>query len=296
MKLKMLIWVLAILGLLISACTTSPGTSPTSPFFTSSQTGNIVVKGSDTMVNLASAWAEAYQLTHPGVKVSVSGGGSGFGITALIDGTTDICNNSRPWKPEEIERAKNEKGFEPVQTIVALDGVTVVVNPQNPVNDLTIDQLAAIYTGKITNWREVGGLDAPIVVLSRDSNSGTHVFFKEHVLQAKDKNAEYGSDVQFLPTSQSIHDEVARNPNAIGYFGLGYLSANVKALGIKKDASSVAVKPSLESIKDGSYPIARPLFVTTRGQPEGIIKEYIGWILGPEGQRIVSELDFVPIS
>jgi phosphate transport system substrate-binding protein len=294
MKLKRLIWIFVFLVILTSACTSAPGTSST--FSTPAGTGSIVVKGSDTMVNLASAWAEEYQLKNPGVKISVSGGGSGFGITALIDGTTDICNNSRPWKQEEIARAKKEKGFDPVQIVVALDGVTVVVNPQNPVNDLTMEQLAAIYTGKISNWREVGGLDAPIVVLSRDSNSGTHVFFKEHVLQAKDKNAEYGSDVQFLPTSQSIHDEVARNPNAIGYFGLGYLSDKVKVLGIKKDASSDAEKPSLESIKDGSYPIARPLFVTTRGQPEGIIKEYIDWILGPEGQRIVSELEFVPIS
>ncbi|MCR4433190.1 MAG: phosphate ABC transporter substrate-binding protein [Caldiserica bacterium] len=294
MKLKRLIWIFVVLVILASACTSAPGTSSTSS--TPAGTGSIVVKGSDTMVNLASAWAEEYQLKNPGVKISVSGGGSGFGITALIDGTTDICNNSRPWKQEEIARAKKEKGFDPVQIVVALDGVTVVVNPQNPVNDLTMEQLAAIYTGKISNWREVGGLDAPIVVLSRDSNSGTHVFFKEHVLQAKDKNAEYGSDVQFLPTSQSIHDEVARNPNAIGYFGLGYLSDKVKVLGIKKDASSDAVKPSLESIKDGSYPIARPLFVTTKGQPEGIIKEYIDWILSPEGQRIVSELDFVPIS
>lgn len=287
--------VVLILGVLATACTSSPSPSPTSPSTGTGQTGNIVVKGSDTMVNLASAWAEAYQLKNPGVKISVSGGGSGFGITALIDGTTDLCNNSRPWKEEEIERAKTEKGFEPVSTVVALDGVSVVVNPQNPVNDLTLDQLAAIYSGKITNWAEVGGVDAPIVVLSRDSNSGTHVFFKEHVVQAKDKKAEYGDDVQFLPTSQSIHDEVARNPNAIGYFGLGYVSDKVKVLGIRKDASSPPVSPTLETIKDGSYPVARPLFVTSRGEPEGIIKDYLNWILGPEGQQIVRELDFVPI-
>lgn len=291
MKLKGFVWILVFLGLMASACTPTPGAS-TSP----GQTGNIVVKGSDTMVNLASAWAEAYQLTHPGVKISVSGGGSGFGITALIDGTADICNNSRPWKPEEIDRAKNEKGFEPVQTVVALDGVVVVVNPENPVDSLTVDQLAAIYTGRITNWDEVGGDDAPIVVISRDNNSGTYVFFKEHVLQAKDKKAEYGREVMFLPTSQSISDEVARNPYAIAYVGFGYVTEKHKILGIRKDASSEAIIPSVESIKDSSYPIARPLFVTTRGQPEGIIKEYIDWILGPEGQRIVSELDFVPIS
>ncbi|MCR4428177.1 MAG: phosphate ABC transporter substrate-binding protein [Caldiserica bacterium] len=292
---KKLVFAFVILGFLATACTSSPSPSPTSPSTGTGLSGNIVVKGSDTMVNLSSAWAEAFQLKNPGVKISVSGGGSGFGITALIDGTADLCNNSRPLKEEEIERARKEKGFELVSTVVALDGVSVVVNPQNPVNDLTLDQLAAIYSGKITNWGEVGGVDGPIVVLARDSNSGTHVFFKEHVVQAKDKNAEYGADVQFLPTSQSIHDEVARNPNAIGFFGLGYISEKVKVLGIRKDASSQPVKPTSETIKDGSYPIARPLFVTSRGEPEGVIKEYLNWILGPEGQRIVAELDFVPL-
>lgn len=290
---KKILFGVLILGFLVTACTSSPSPSPTAS--STGQSGSIVVKGSDTMVNLASAWAEAYQLKNPQVKISVSGGGSGFGITALIDGTTDLCNNSRPLKEEEIERARTEKGFEPISTVVALDGISVVVNPQNPVNDLTLDQLAAIYSGKITNWHEVGGVDAPIVVLSRDSNSGTHVFFKEHVIQAKDKNAEYGPDVQFLPTSQSIHDEVVRNPNAIGFFGLGYVSEKVKVLGIRKDASSEPVIPTLESIRNGSYPISRPLFVTTRGEPEGLIKDYLDWILGPEGQRIVAELDFVPI-
>jgi phosphate transport system substrate-binding protein len=287
---KRIILVFLALGFLASSCTSGPGpgTSPTSP-----AGGNIVVKGSDTMVNLASAWAEEYEIKHPGVKVSVSGGGSGFGITALIEGTTDICNNSRSWKPEEVENAR-AKGFEPVSVAVALDGVAVVVNPQNPVNSLTIDQLAAIYTGKIANWREVGGVDSPIVVLSRDNNSGTHIFFKEQVVQAKDKQAEYDPDVMFLPTSQSISDEVARNPYAIAYFGLGYVTREHKVLGIKKDTSSEAVKPDMSTIKDGTYPVARPLYVTTRGEAQGLIKEYIDWILGSDGQKIVSELDFVP--
>lgn len=287
---KRIILVFLALGFLASSCTSGPGpgTSPTSP-----AGGNIVVKGSDTMVNLASAWAEEYEIKHPGVKVSVSGGGSGFGITALIEGTTDICNNSRSWKPEEVENAR-AKGFEPVSVAVALDGVAVVVNPQNPVNSLTIDQLAAIYTGKIANWREVGGVDSPIVVLSRDNNSGTHIFFKEQVVQAKDKQAEYGPDVMFLPTSQSISDEVARNPYAIAYFGLGYVTREHKVLGIKKDTSSEGVKPDMSTIKDGTYPVARPLYVTTRGEAQGLIKEYIDWILGSDGQKIVSELDFVP--
>jgi len=246
------------------------------------------------MVNLASAWAEEYQLSHPEVRITVSGGGSGIGIAALIDGTTDICNNSRPWKDEEIAQAK-DKGVNPVQTTVARDGVVIAVNPQNLVTELTLDELSAIFRQQITTWKEVGGPDAPIVVLSRDSNSGTHVFFKELVVQLTDKKAEYGLSVQFLPTSKNIVDEISRSSNAIGYFGLGYVTEDVKVLAIKEDASSLGVLPSQESISDGSYPIARPLFCTTNGGPDGIIKAYLEWVLGPDGQRIVSDLEFVPI-
>jgi len=291
-----------VIVFLVTSCSSGPSTpavSPTttsssSPTATSSSSGTIVVKGSDTMVNLASAWAETYQSKNSGVQITVSGGGSGIGIASLIDGTTDICNNSRPWKQEEVDNAKT-KGVNPVETKVALDGVAVVVNPQNPINELTLEQLAAIFLGNIVNWKELGGADGQIVVLSRDSNSGTHVFFKEHVLQAKDKKAEYGKQVQFLPTSQAIADEVARNPNAIGYYGMGYLSPEQKDVAIKKDSGSPAVKPSAQTVKDGTYPIARPLFCTTNGQPSGVIAEYLNWILGPEGQRIVSELEFVTI-
>lgn len=279
-----------VITLLLASC--SSGSS--SPTATSSSSGTIVVKGSDTMVNLASVWAETYQSKNPGVQITVSGGGSGIGIASLIDGTTDICDNSRPWKQEEVDKAKT-KGVNPVETKVALDGVAVVVNPQNPINELTLEQLAAIFLGNIVNWKELGGADAQIVVLSRDSNSGTHVFFKEHVLQVKDKKAEYGKQVQFLPTSQAIADEVSRNPNALGYYGMGYLSLEQKEIAIKKDSGSPAVKPSAGTVKDGTYPIARPLFCTTNGQPSGLIAEYLNWILGPDGQRIVGELEFVTI-
>lgn len=276
--------VVLLLAFLTSACA-GPSVS----------VSEIIVKGSDTMVNLASAWAEDYQASHAAVKITVSGGGSGIGIAALIDGTTDICNNSRPWKDEEILKAK-AKGVNPVQTVVARDGVAVVVNPTNPVNELTMEQLSAIYAGNITNWKEVGGNDSSISVLSRDSNSGTHVFFKEHVVQLKDKKAEYGPKVQFLPTSQAIADEVARNPNAIGFYGLGYLSQAQKLLGIKLDPASAAVYPNQSSVKDNSYPISRPLFVTTNDQPSGALRDYLDWVVGPEGQKIVAELEFVPIT
>jgi phosphate transport system substrate-binding protein len=290
MKRNLSILAIPLVIILLLASCSSGSSSPTA----TPSSGTIVVKGSDTMVNLASAWAEAYRSKNPGVQITVSGGGSGIGIASLIDGTTDICDNSRPWKQEEIDKAKT-KGVNPVETKVALDGVAVVVNPQNRIGELTLEQLAAIFTGNITNWKELGAADAPIVVLSRDSNSGTHVFFKEHVLQAKDKKAEYGKQVQFLPTSQAIADEVARNPNALGYYGMGYLSLEQKEIAIKKDSGSPAVKPSAGTVKDGTYPIARPLFCTTNGQPSGLIAEYLKWILGPDGQRIVGELEFVTI-
>jgi len=257
----------------------------------------IVIKGSDTMVNLASAWAEAYQVYHPEVKLTVSGGGSGIGIAALQNKTTDICNNSRPWKDEEIAKA-GANGVNPAQTVVAQDAVSVIVNPENPVKELTMTQLSLIYQGITTNWKEVGGPDATIVVLSRDTNSGTHVFFKEHVLQSyptADKTREYGKDVQFLPTNQAIHDEVARNIKTIGYVGLGYIDETVKALGIKKGDGDAAVLPSAETVLDKTYPVARPLFCTVNGQPTNALFAYLQWILGPVGQQIVSALDFVTV-
>lgn len=257
----------------------------------------IVVKGSDTMVNLATVWAEAYQVYHPEVQLTVSGGGSGIGIAALQNKTTDICDNSRPWTDTEIAKA-GANGVIPVQTVVAQDAVSLIANPENPVKELTMTQLSLIFQGITTNWKDVGGPDAEIVVLSRDTNSGTHVFFKEHVLQSYptvDKKREYGKNVQFLPTNQAIHDEVARNANAIGYVGLGYVDSAVKALGIKKGDNDLAVLPSAATVLDKTYPVARPLFCTINGQPTNALFAYLQWIVGPVGQRIVSQLDFVVI-
>lgn len=257
--------------------------------------GSITVKGSDTMVNLASAWAEAFTKENPKVSISVTGGGSGTGIAALINKQTDIANASRPMKDEEKQKARSN-GVEPVEIQVALDGLSVVVNPSNPVSELSIPQLSDIYSGKISNWKDVGGKDAPIVVLARDTNSGTHVFFKEHVVQYQDKSLEYGSNVQFMAATQAGFDEVAQNENAIMYGGLGYVTDKVKPLGVKKDAGSPAVQASIATVKSGEYAIARPLFVYTNGEPTGLLKAYIDWILGSEGQKIVEELEFVPIS
>ena len=256
--------------------------------------GSITVKGSDTMVNLAAAWAEEFSNENPKVSISVTGGGSGTGIAALINKQTDIADASRPMSDKEKQDAESN-GVTAVETQVALDGLSVVVNPDNPVSELSIPQLSDIYSGRIANWKDVGGNDAGIVVLARDTNSGTHVFFKEHVVQYKEK-LEYGSDVQFMAATQTGFDEVAQNKNAIMYGGLGYVTDEVKPLGIKKDASSPAVHASIETVKSGEYPVARPLFVYTNGEPAGLLKAYIDWILGDEGQAVVEELEFVPLT
>jgi phosphate transport system substrate-binding protein len=261
--------------------------------------GSFNIIGSNTVTPLASVWAEEFMNTHPEVNIAVSGPGSGAGIAALINGTTDICQASRQIKQSEIDEAK-ANGVEPYEIQVATDALSVVVNPSNPVSELTIKQLSAIYTGKITNWKEVGGNDAEILVLSRDTNSGTHVFFKEHVVQMKglpteDKSLEYDSSVLLLPSTKEGVDEVAQNANAIFYPGLGYVTDEVKPLAIKKTADSTGVLPSVETALDGTYPIARPLLYYTNGAPTGIIKAFIDYCLSAEGQEKVTEVGYVPL-
>ncbi len=252
--------------------------------------------GSDTIVNLALAWAEAYQKINPDIRISVSGGGSGTGIAALINGTTDIANASRQIKEDE-KRAAEKNGVEPHEIQIARDAIGVIVNPANPVDQLTLQQISDIYSGKITNWQAVGGEDRPIVLLSRESNSGTHVFFLENVVRLGDsKNkALFSPDTLLLPSSEGIIAEVRQNPNAIGYDGLGYITPEVKTLAVAAKPSGGFVKPSIDTVNNGKYPIARPLFMYTRGEPTGAIKTYLDWILGPDGQQIVGQLGFVPL-
>jgi len=256
----------------------------------------IINKGSDTMVNLALAWAEAYTTRHPEVHISVTGGGSGTGIAALINGTVDVTNASRAMKPEEVDKAR-ANGIEPVEHIVAGDAIAVVVNPSNPVSALTIDQLSNIFTGKITRWHKVGGEDRPIVLLSRESNSGTHIYFLEHVVRKGEENNQslFSPDTLLMPSSEGISIEIRQNPNAIGYDGLGYVTPDQKTIKVARNAGEPYVPPSIETVKDGSYPIARVLYMYTSGQPTGIIREYLDWITSAEGQEIVEELGFVPL-
>lgn len=253
-------------------------------------------KGSDTMVNLALAWAERYQSEHPEVSVSVTGGGSGTGISALMNGTVDIANASRAIKSEEIE-AIQANGGDPVEFIVSRDAIAVIVNPANPVNELTLQQISAIYSGAITNWSQVGGEDRPIVRLSRETNSGTHVYFLEEVLRLgnSDDKTLFSQYTLLLPSSEGITAEVRDNPNAIGYDGLGYVTPDVKVLAVAEEPGMGYFLPSIETVNNKTYPIARDLYIYSAGVPNGAVKQYLDWILSTPAQKIVSELGFVPI-
>jgi phosphate transport system substrate-binding protein len=248
--------------------------------------GQLAIEGSDTMVNMAQAWAATYMNANPKADISVKGGGSGTGIAALINGTTDIATASRALKPEEISQGKS-KGVNAVETTVALDGVAIIVNPANTVTGLTIDQLGKIYRGEVTNWNQVGGPSEPIVLLSRDPSSGTYEFIKT-VAVGSTKN--YAKSAKLLPSTQAIVDETKASPGAIGYVGVGYLGPTVK------DVPIGGVKPSIATVQDKTYPLSRPLFMDTNGAPAGPAKALIGWILGPEGQKIVKDQGFVPLS
>jgi phosphate transport system substrate-binding protein len=254
-------------------------------------------KGSDTLVNVALAWAERYREVEPEISIAVTGGGSGTGIAALINGTVDIANASREMKESEFEDAR-ANGIEAVEHVVAIDALAIILHPDNPVSELSIDQLSDIYTGNITNWREVGGNDAAIVLLSRETNSGTHVYFLEEVVRRGDgeDKAIFASQTILMPSSVGITSELRRNPNAIGYDGLGYVDPDhEKILAVARDSASPYVYPSVESALDGTYPLARNLFMYTAGEPTGAIEEYLNWILSPAGQDIVIRLGFVPI-
>ena len=255
-------------------------------------------KGSDTIVNLALAWAEAYQKIHPEISISVSGGGSGTGLTALINGTIPLANASRQIKPEELTAAK-ANGLDPQEFVIARDAIAVIVNPENPVDQLTLQQLSAIYRGEITNWKEVGGEDRPIVCLSRETNSGTHVFFLESVIRlgSKEDKTIFTADTLLLPSSEGIISEVRDNPNAIGYDGLGYVTSEVKMVALSpKNTPNKFIIPSVESVSNGSYPISRNLYMYTQNTPTGALKDYLDWIQSPDAQKIVASLGFVPIT
>jgi len=282
---------ISILVLALTSC--GPDSSATA---SDSSAAYIQNKGSDTIVNLALAWAEKYQAEHPEVRISVTGGGSGTGIASLLNKTVDIANASRQIKPEEVNQAKSN-GVDPVEHIIARDAIAVIVNPENPVSQLTLKQISDIYSGKINNWSEVGGENRPIVRLSRETNSGTHVYFLETVIRlgnSKDKTL-FSMDTLLLPSSEGIVAEARQNPNAIGYDGLGYVPKDLKMIAIAKEAGGAYVLPSIATVNDKTYPIARDLYMYTNGEPAGIVKQYLDWILSAEAQKIVADLGFVPV-
>ncbi len=284
----------ALLAALLIVTTGCRSTTDTAP---APGTGRVIEnKGSDTLVNLALAWAERYQDVRPDVSIAVTGGGSGTGIAALINGTVDLAGASRAIKPEETEAA-HANGIDPVEFVVARDAIAVVVHPDNPIDHLTLQQVSDIYSGKINNWQEIGGEDRPIVRLSRETNSGTHVYFLEAVIRLgrSDDRTLFSTDTLLLPSSEGIGAEVRQNPNTIGYEGLGYVADYMKTLAIGLTDAGPFWQPSVETVNDGHYPIARDLYMYTAGEPTGEVKAYLDWILQAEAQAIVLELGFVPI-
>jgi phosphate transport system substrate-binding protein len=298
-KSSKIIRILVILQIILalSGCqAASPGSSQGGQANASSAQAYIQNKGSDTIVNLALAWAERYQQEHPEVRISVTGGGSGTGLASLINGTVDIANASRAIKKEEIADAE-KRGVEPVEYVIARDAIAVIVNPNNPVQELTLEQVSRIFRGVYTNWKELGGEDRPIVRVSRETNSGTHVYFLESVIRLgqKDNKDIFSADTLLLPSSEGIISEVSDNPNAIGYDGLGYVTPHVKVLAIAKERGGEYILPSAETVNSGTYPIARDLYMYTNKGTNQAIQDYLAWVLSPEAQKIVTELGFVPV-
>lgn len=251
---------------------------------------SVTIKGSDTMVQLGQRWAESYMKADSSIRIQVTGGGSGTGISALINGTTDICMASRPMKDKEKEQLKQKYQSAGVEITVAKDGLTVFLNQANPVAELTMEQIKGIYTAKIKNWKDIGGSDAPIILYGRENSSGTYVFFKEHALD----NEDFANQMQALPGTAAVVNAVKSDPNGIGFGGVGY-AQDLKEAAIKKDAASAGVLPKKENIDNNSYPLSRPLYLYMRKTPEGKAKAFVDWVLGAEGQAVVSKEGFFPV-
>lgn len=250
----------------------------------------ITLKGSDTLLQVGQRWAEVYMNEHPDVTIQVTGGGSGTGIAALIDGTTEICQASRQIKDSEKEALKTKRSAEVVETPVALDALAVYVNKENPISSLTIEQAGKIFLGEIKDWKDVGGKPGKIILYGRENSSGTYVYFKEHVLGDKDFPPEY----QALSGTGAVVAAVANDPAGVGYGGIGY-ATDIKTLMMQKDAASSPVEPSMANVLSGTYPISRQLYWYTAGPPTGSTKALVDWVLSPEGQMIVKEKGFYPL-
>jgi phosphate transport system substrate-binding protein len=251
----------------------------------------ITIKGSDTMVILGQRWAEVFMKKNPGTNLQVTGGGSGVGLAALINGTTDIAEASRPMKDAEKTQLKDKRGLAVIELPVALDGLAIYVHTSNPVKELTLEQLKKIYTGAIKNWKDVGGKDERILLYGRENSSGTYAYFKEHVLE----NADYYPTTQTLPGTAAVISAVSKDIRGIGYGGIAYLKG-VRALKVKKDAATPGVEPTLENVQKNIYPISRFLYWYMAGNVSGQIKQLSDWVVSTDGQAVVSDVGYYPLS
>jgi phosphate transport system substrate-binding protein len=250
---------------------------------------SITIKGSDTLVRLGQRWAEEYMKINKSVVIQVSGGGSGTGIASLLNGGTDICEASRDMKKKEYDMA-GEKGIEPYRISVALDGISVFLNEENPVSELSFAQLKGIYTGAITNWKEVGGVDARIILYGRENNSGTYAFFKEKVLDKED----YSEYTQTLPGTAAVVNAVSKDKSGIGYGGIAW-AKGVKFAAVRKADDDPAILPSSETVSNGAYPISRELYWFFNGKPDGELKKLVNWALSKDGQKVAEAMDYIPL-
>ncbi len=285
--------VFAAAASLLAACTSDKPAAPEGQAQQGAQPAagrTVTVKGSDTLVILAQRLAERFMAENPGKTVQVTGGGSGTGLAALINGTTDIANASRPMKDSEKAQVQQKRGKPAVEHPVALDGIAIYVHEKNPVQAFTLAQLKAIYTGEVTNWKALGGPDQEIMLYSRENNSGTYAYFKEHVLEEED----FAPEAQSLPGTAAVVNAVAKDSNAIGYGGIAY-GTGIRAVPVKKDDAAPAVEPTMGNVTSGSYPVSRTLFMYTAGEPEGDVKALIDFAQSDEGQEIASKVGYYPL-
>jgi phosphate transport system substrate-binding protein len=273
-----------MIGLFAAGCASPP------PQGQSQENQTITMKGSDTMVPLGQRWAEVYMKEHPNVAIQVTGGGSGTGIAALINGTTQICESSRPITDDEKAKIKQQRNADAVEIPVALDALAIYVNKQNPISKLDMDQARRIFQGEVTNWKDIGGPNSNIVLYGRENSSGTYVFFKEHVL----KNADFAERYQAMSGTAAVINALTKDPNGIGYGGIGY-ATDVRTVLVAADSKSEAIEPNMENALSGKYPLSRQLFWYTAGAPTGAVKDLLDWVLGPEGQKLVLEVGYYPL-
>lgn len=287
-KIQNLFFILIASGFLISGCKKKE----------EAEQSVITVKGSDTMVNLSQKWAEDYMKKNPGISIQITGGGSGTGVASLLNGTTNIANSSRELKENEIEQA-SQRGITPKVYEVALDGIALIVHPDNPVNTLTLQQISDIYTGKVNNWKEVGGDNLSITLYGRENSSGTYEFFREHVLG----NDDYATNTQVLQGTSALGEAVARDNKGIGYGGVGYFAArtDIKIIGVKENNDAGVIFPSsdgivnYEDIWNGRYSISRYLYCFTDGNPKPEVQDFLDFIISDEGQELVKQMEYIPL-